>query len=404
MINSLSKDSHMGPRFCPPNLYSGRGAYKPQGNIVTKNKSNHSTSVTINKPAEPNFCGFFSAVERANLEKGDIELSPALKLLEEEVSDLGGLVERVQKFLSEKESSQNSSRLNKRVSTLVKEAVDSVYGQIDGVSESTKTFLNAENNKQDFSKIIQHAKKLLKIPDPKKPINQKEEHKLVKELVDDSTKIIQAVEKYKGRPKSIFTSNKIHEYLKKAADNQLVFGSLFALVLTCTLRPITIVALPGQKKNKDDKKYAAAHSVASGIIGYVIALLISAPIADALKHKLGKDPNKYFKKETTDSNGKKIKMAQYLGDLNSERFRASKDFNKAKKVLNMIPDAILAIPKAVITIALIPIILKYVFGLEKNKKTKQQPIENKQIDQESAKTQKEVAENIIGGKDENISK
>lgn len=399
MINSLSKDSHMGPRFCPPNLYSGRSAYQPQRNNVTENKSNHTTSVTIRKPAGVNFCGFFNAIEKANLEKGDIELSPALKLLEEEVSDLSGLVERAKNFLSPNDSKPKAKTLNKKVCNLLKEALDSVLGSTEGISENTKLFLNSDNNKHEISKLIEHAKKLLKVSDSKK------ERKAVKELIDDSIKIIQAVERYKGRPRTIFTGSKIHEYLKKAADNQLVFGSLFALILTCTLRPLTIVALPGQKKNKDDKKYAAAHSVASGIIGYVIALLISAPIADALKHKLGKDPNKYFKKEITDNKGNTVKMAEYLGDLNSDRFRASKDFNKAKKVLNMIPDAILAVPKAVITIALIPIILKYIFGMEKKSKPQQQSTENKNIDTQNTNVKNnEPLENTVGGKDENISK
>lgn len=404
MINSLSKDSHMGPHFCPPNLYSGRSAYKPQVIIKTQNNSNHSTSVTIRKPAEPNFCGFFSAIEKANLEKGDIELSPALRLLEEDVSDLGGLIERVESFLSPKDSKPDAKALTKKVCSLLKEAVDSKYGNTKTVSQNTTTFLNTGRNSRDFSVIIEHAKKLVKVKAPKDPTNEqekekfiKQQRKAVKELVTDAAKIIQAVKK----PKRIFTNDTFHNYLKKAADNQLVFSSLFALFLTCTLRPISIVALPGQKKNKDDKKYAAAHSIASGVIGYVISLIISNPLAVAIKQKLRKNPHKYFSKMVEDAKGKPRKVAEYLGDLDSEKFRSSKDFNKAKSVLNMIPDAILAVPKAVITIALIPIILKYVFGLEK--KSAQKNTEAKQTNIQAAPTS-QAFKNITGGKNETINK
>ena len=60
--------------------------------------------------------------------------------------------------------------------------------------------------------------------------------------------------------------------------------------------------------------------------------------------------------------------------ISSRRLALSNPYKNVTKALQMIPDSIfLGIPKAMLTIALIPPILKYVFGLEKKPKTAQQP-------------------------------
>ena len=146
------------------------------------------------------------------------------------------------------------------------------------------------------------------------------------------------------------SSNMFKKFLIMAADSQAVFNAFFAIGLTCILRPASIMALPTDKKNKDDKKYAAAHSIASGVIGYLISLAIFKPISDAVL-KVKENPAKYITKLGTkfNKNNKPIMDA-------------------ASTYLNMLPEAIFAPPRAVVTIALIPIILKHVFGWEKKKK------------------------------------
>lgn len=146
----------------------------------------------------------------------------------------------------------------------------------------------------------------------------------------------------------IYTSNWVKKFLKMAADNQSVFGAVFALGITCFLRPAAIIAIPS-KKNQDDQKYAAAHSIASGIIAYIITSIICNPISRAVK-KLSKDPTAFIKNKES-----------YL-------IKDEKALKAAGTYLNMLPEAvIIAAPRAALTIALIPLILKYVFGLEKKK-------------------------------------
>lgn len=156
----------------------------------------------------------------------------------------------------------------------------------------------------------------------------------------------------------IYTSKWVKKFLEKAADSQAVFGAIFALGITCFLRPAAIIVTPS-KKNKDDQKYAAAHSIASGIIAYFFTYIICEPISRAVK-KISKEPTAFIKNRES-----------YL-------VKDGKALKTAGTYLNMLPEAvIIAAPRAALTIALIPIILKYVFGMEKKKDgdvKKEQPI------------------------------
>lgn len=141
-----------------------------------------------------------------------------------------------------------------------------------------------------------------------------------------------------------------------SAGSTVVAQNLVALVLAAVLRPIAIVSLPG-KKNKDDKIYASGHSISSGLIGFGFASIIMYPFDKAAK-KIKANPTKYL----TDLS-KKIYKVDNLEDLHN-----SKIFKNVEKMFNMGHDALLfGVIKAMLTVALIPPVLKYVFGVEKNK-------------------------------------
>lgn len=150
----------------------------------------------------------------------------------------------------------------------------------------------------------------------------------------------------------LYKSKGFHKVMEFAKDQQLVFGASFALLLTCVLRPAAIVVTPS-KKNKDDQKYASAHSIASGIIGFAISTILFLPIGNAIK-RFGKDHKKFLK--------------DYCEKLNQNSYlKNEKNYMIAKTFIDRAPDIITAIPKGILTVALIPIILKNVFGLEKKK-------------------------------------
>lgn len=163
--------------------------------------------------------------------------------------------------------------------------------------------------------------------------------------------------------KWIYESKAVKKILEFADDQQLVFGAAFALFLTCVLRPGSIMLLPS-KKNQDDQKYASGHSIASGIIGFAISTVAFTPISSGIKKfsKIGED-NEMAKKYLKNRSG------YWLEETNKAGEKPVKgNLKLATKYLDRLPDIVGSIPKGILTIMLIPPILKYVFGLEKKKK------------------------------------
>lgn len=149
-------------------------------------------------------------------------------------------------------------------------------------------------------------------------------------------------------------NEKFGKALKIIEDYQLIFGPAFALLLTCIFRPAAIMTLPG-KKNQDDKKYASAHSIASGVIGFILSSIIFLPISEGIKA---------FKKNPK----------QFIIDKNSYLLKDEKALKTMRTYIDRAPDVLTAVPKGILTVALIPPILKYVFGWEKQKpKAKEEP-------------------------------
>ena len=151
----------------------------------------------------------------------------------------------------------------------------------------------------------------------------------------------------KNETKWIFRSKLVNSALQFAERNQLVFGATCSLVLTCLMRPLSIMLIPSDKKNKGDKVYASAHSIASGLIGFAITSIAFTPISDAVNRCI-KDKEKYIKKD-------------------SPILKNPKALEIAETTINRIPDILGSIPKGILTISILVPILKYGFNIEKGK-------------------------------------
>ncbi|MDD3419166.1 MAG: hypothetical protein PHE78_01045 [Candidatus Gastranaerophilales bacterium] len=91
--------------------------------------------------------------------------------------------------------------------------------------------------------------------------------------------------------RKLYTSRGFGKFAKLTA-NPVLLDAAVVLGLTCLLRPIVIANMPGAEKR--DKQYAAAHSIASGLWGYITAVIMFNPINTAVKNvcnKAKKDPN-----------------------------------------------------------------------------------------------------------------
>ena len=180
-----------------------------------------------------------------------------------------------------------------------------------------------------------------------------------------------AVKIYKNLGKTfgdkILNSKGFQNLLKIAEENSSVTQSLVALIVAGGLRPATNMAMAG-KNDREDAMYAASHAIASAVIGFIVTWTVMKPF-DAAYKKFKAEPEKYFDEA--------MKNVFHVDKISARRLALSNPYKNMTQVLKMFPDSIvLGIPKAMLTIALIPPILKYVFGWEK--KPKQKPQEQQQ--------------------------
>ena len=147
-----------------------------------------------------------------------------------------------------------------------------------------------------------------------------------------------------------------------ADASQTIFDAVFALGITCVLRPIAIMA-QSNDKNREKNKKAASHSIASGLIGYGFAVALFSPIKKGL-NKLKANPEVFAKK-----------AAQFIG--------STKNAQTFTMLVNKSTEALTSSIRSAITIALIPLIEKYllngIFGSPKqqvDKKELQNTIQN----------------------------
>lgn len=370
MINSLRKDSHITQIFRIQEIAT------PQRRSVSENERRESlnasaknnTGISIREPAGINFSGLASRT-LAN----DAEFKT--------------LVEAAKKIVG------SGKKQYKKVMKLMHDAADFLIPQVpqkDGtikpqteVSSTVKSFIEANETSLQF--FADRARQLTikdtesKIRDISGAIIPEE---LRKETIDSiyyATEALPAVGKdpwYENNPN-------LNRILALASSNNIAFSALFALILTGIFRPAAIMTLPCDKKNKDDQKYAAAHSIASGVIGFIVSIIISKPLTDGLNKVLDK-PEEYIK-------GKKGHFTLSRADA----YKQIKTNEAANIWITRGTDILMAVPKAFITIALIPPILKYIFGYEK-KKHANKPI-NIQTNYNQNSNNEKRPKNIAGG-------
>lgn len=211
----------------------------------------------------------------------------------------------------------------------------------------------------------------------------------------------------------------LHKAANAAIDNPLLAEALFALVITCGARPLTILATARTEEEKEKCSYQAAKSISSGLVGLATTILISQatkagvqkamdkgwlnhPIVrdsiEGLKDFVTKNKDELNEKATEDINkfiqGNKINLNE-IKDM-EEKFLSnisSKDSELATKVKNAITQE-KAYPKylrtckdvmdkllqpiclpirAMITTAMVPVIIKSLGISKDGKKSKEAP-------------------------------
>ena len=150
----------------------------------------------------------------------------------------------------------------------------------------------------------------------------------------------------------IYNNKLLKKGLEFAADNGALFVATTSLALSTVARPIAIMATPNT--DKENKKYAAAKSLASSAAGYILMLCASLPLAKSIK-KIDKNPSKYLKPETINS----LKAGEKV-------LTKSKKYNFATQLFKLGLGFLIAAPKSIITCALIPPFMTNIFGKKEN--------------------------------------
>ena len=173
----------------------------------------------------------------------------------------------------------------------------------------------------------------------------------------------------------ILSSNWFGRLAKYSEEHNISASALIALVLAGIMRPATILALPSDKDkdDKEDKIYAAGHAIASGIIGFAVSTAITSPFDESIKKIFDEKKFRGKKFKAIDDKIAELTKLKDAGKITEEAKQTLKNLTKRRETLKTlvknIPDWVIGVPRAILTIALIPPILKYVFGVEKKKKT-----------------------------------
>ncbi|MEW5822482.1 MAG: hypothetical protein AB1782_19970 [Cyanobacteriota bacterium] len=144
-----------------------------------------------------------------------------------------------------------------------------------------------------------------------------------------------------------FYQGKLLNYIATQAKNYPgLFEALTALGVTCSIRPVTIMVVPGAKV--EDRQYAAVKSIASGLVGYAMSYVAFKPLGDIIS-KLGNGAYDNILKKPFP-------------------FKAgTAQFNTFSFIINYGSKFLLAIPMAMATFKMIPWLMNKVFPDRKKK-------------------------------------
>lgn len=135
--------------------------------------------------------------------------------------------------------------------------------------------------------------------------------------------------------------------LEKISDHGTSFAAATSLVMALGVRPLAIFATPNVER--ENKEYASVNSISSGLVKFGLVETVALPIENAVK-KIDKNPSKYLKKNTITA---LTPMKKQIADSQAYRF--------GTQIIKLGAGVLSAIPKSVLTVALIPVIMDNIF-------------------------------------------
>lgn len=146
----------------------------------------------------------------------------------------------------------------------------------------------------------------------------------------------------------LMTNKVILRSLETISNHGGTFTAGLCTLMPLTVRPLAIMATPNVEK--ENKLYACANSICSGLAKFGIMAAVALPIEYAVK-KIDKNPEKFLKAES---------ITKWAGNTN--KIVDSTGYKIATQTIKLGTGFLTAIPKSMLTIALIPIIMGKLFN------------------------------------------
>lgn len=147
--------------------------------------------------------------------------------------------------------------------------------------------------------------------------------------------------------------------LEKISEHGTSFNAGTSLLMSLAIRPLAIYSTPDVEK--ENKQYAMSNSICSGLIKFAMVEAIALPIENAVKN-IDKNPEKFLNNLTI----------QALKN-NSPKLIESKSYKLITQMLKLGTGFLTAVPKSMLTIALIPILMDKLFFRKTNQHKNKQP-------------------------------
>ncbi len=128
----------------------------------------------------------------------------------------------------------------------------------------------------------------------------------------------------------------LHKAAEFTSKNPLVAEALFAILITCGLRPLTIMATAKTEEDKEKCSYQAAKSISSGVVGLGVTALIGTVIAAAASAANGRGAFKMPEKMKQQSFEVVKKGVEALKSLKDELITNGKNAEVANQIQHLI--------------------------------------------------------------------
>lgn len=151
----------------------------------------------------------------------------------------------------------------------------------------------------------------------------------------------------------LYTNKTFKKGLEFAAENGALFSAATIFGCSVGVRPLSIWMTP--HVDKENKKVLCAKSIVSSLVGYLMMFGISKPVANSIK-KIDKNPEKYLSSKTVQNLKEESKTLQY-----------SKAYIFATQMFKLGLGVVTAVPKALLTVAGLPVVMRKVFPQEQEK-------------------------------------